>query len=251
MANKEKKVFQGPGEAQRYRGAGFRLMKEGVFAEALEQYRKFREAYPGPQLENIGACLWCLGEYQAACDDWVYENERFDRHETTSLEFGGVTVPTLLWWASCHRDLRDRERYHDIAVKALQRRIKLRRTQESGWSAACARYLLGEVSEQLMFDVNEKNQQNWTKNAIMAATEIMGEPVPLPDYAREDLEQTRRWSLLQTYFYIGAKALFAGHLSSYKEMLSLCLENVPPKPPVEYFLVPYELKRIANGELTF
>jgi tetratricopeptide (TPR) repeat protein len=250
MANKEKKIFQGPGEAQRFRGAGFRLMKEGNFAEALSQYEKFRAAYPGPQLDQVGICLWRLGEYQAACEDWVFENERFDRNETTELEFGGVTVPSLLWWASSHLDLPEHNRYHEIAIKALKRRMKLRRTQQSGWPAACAQYLLGDASEQPMFQANEERLQKATENALKEAARIMGERVPLPEYAQEDLDQSRKWGLLQTYFYIGAKALFERKIARYKEMLNLCLENVPPKtPPPEYFLAPYELQRIASGEI--
>jgi len=195
---------------------------------------------PARNCSRFGICLWCIGRYQEACEDWVFENERFDKHETTYMEYGGITVPSLLLWASSHKDVPNRDNYHSVAQNAIKRRLKLSRTKRSGLPLACGEYLLGVSDEQTMVDFIDADRETlcWNKRESN-----------LPDYAQENVEQATKWQLVKAYFYVGAKALLKGDIARYKEMLTHCLENVPPKPPPEFFLIAYELARIENGSI--
>lgn len=247
---RQKKVFQGPGAAQIFSGTGHKLMREGRFEAALEQLLKYRAAYPGPQVDAIGVCLWCAGEYQAACEDWAFEIERHDRRETTYADFGAVTVPSLLWWASAHADLPDRDRYRAIAVKTLRKRAKTKRVQRSRRCIIVA-YLLGEADDQAILGDVKEQVDHARQRALDQASRMMNEPVTnLHEYALEDLDQAQKSIIHEAHFYLGAKALTEGDIGRYRNELACCLEHIPPRvQPVEATLVPYELLRIDRTDI--
>lgn len=222
-------------------------MREGLFPEALELLFKFRAAHSGFQLDEIGVCLWCTGQYQAACDDWVFEIERYNRRESTYADFGAVTVPSLLWWASAHADLPERDRYRTIAIKTLKKRAKTRRVQRSGRSFLVA-FLLGTAGSGAIDEIIEHELKR--RQASNPASLITSDPAATqPDYAVEDLEQKEKWQLHEAHFYRGAKVLAEGDIARYRQELAHCLENIPPKAqPIEHPLVRHELQRVLCGD---
>jgi hypothetical protein len=183
--------------------------------EAIRLLREARETSSAFQFEEIGLCLWLLNRPVEACEDWNLEMERFRRHETQYSEVGSILVPSLLWWASAHRDIPEATQYRSSTIKDIKWRRGLKFVQRHAWSACCADFLLDRRSH----------------DELIAA-------------ACTDNDLVRNMEMQRSYFFLAAKALDAGDISKYLAILeqSLAYDHDVLQP--ELFLARFEIARI-------
>jgi lipoprotein NlpI len=158
-------------------------------ARELQQHSAVKVANP-----QVGVAFWLDGQRQLACEDWADEIRRRQTGDITHSDgAGGVVVPALLWWASCHEGLSE---WQERAVQELRNRWRTKQCQRSRWPGSIAAFLLGHLSEE---------------DFITAASS---------KYAAVQAQY-----LCQCYFYAGATHLAKAQLNDYRSYLRLSLSS--------------------------